>query len=320
MEFRFLNYKFVPYLTKNMNNGKINHISLEDVNRYIKVDYLDGDIAFITDIRHIPKFDLVKLEAIRMLICVKGSLQVSLHTGTYTLHANEVLYCGPNALTNDAMGSEDLECWGMFISTRTVKSFLTPNNDLRDKFFYLTQNPVFHIKPDKILVFELYRRLLVLKTNVSGPYRKETMTALTYSIFYELLANVDNSCVPAEKVLVRQGDILFKRFIELLLSSKVKVRSVSYYADKLFVTTKYLSAVCKQACGKTAFRLINELVMEDITEYLKYSEKSIKEIAVCLDFPSISFFGKFVRAHTGMSPTEYKKLLSRESLDLKNPN
>ena len=52
--------------------------------------------------------------------------------------------------------------------------------------------------------------------------------------------------------------------------------------------------------------------MEDITELLKYSEKSIKEIADELEFPNISFFGKYIKSHTGISPTEYRKYLTNQ--------
>ena len=293
-----------------MNIDKIKLFALEDLNHYVKVDYLDDDIGLITNIHHVPELGLIRLDAVRMLICTKGILQVSLGTGTYTLHANDVMYCTPNSLTLNAVGSDDLECWGIFLSTRMTKRFLSPNNDLRDKFFYLTKNPVFHISSKGMHILKEYKKLLILRIDASdNPYQKGIITSLTYSVFYELLANLDQYSAPTEKALVRQGDILFKKFIELILEHKVKVRSVSYYADKLFVTNKYLSAVCKQVCGKTAFDVINELVMEDITELLKYSEKSIKEIADYLEFANISFFGKYIKAHTGMSPTEYRKHL-----------
>ena len=114
------------------------------------------------------------------------------------------------------------------------------------------------------------------------------------AIFYELLGNLDTYCISRNNTMFKQGDLLFNRFIELLSKSKVKVRSVSFYADKLFITTKYLSVICKQVCGKTAFDIINEFIIEDITELLKYSEKSIKEIANYLEFPNLSYFGKYV--------------------------
>ena len=65
--------------------------------------------------------------------------------------------------------------------------------------------------------------------------------------------------------------------------------------------------MCKNVSGKTATEIINAFVVEDIRQRLEYSEKSIKEIAQELDFPSISFFGKYVKAHLGVSPKEYRK-------------
>lgn len=78
------------------------------------------------------------------------------------------------------------------------------------------------------------------------------------------------------------------------------------YADRLCITPKYLSAVCKATTGKTASDIINRYVVEDIRRLLKQPGKSIKEIANELDFPNLSFFGKYVKKHLGTSPTQYR--------------
>lgn len=56
----------------------------------------------------------------------------------------------------------------------------------------------------------------------------------------------------------------------------------------------------------------SKAVLTDVRYQLKYSQKSIKEIADYLDFPNISFFGKFVRRHVGCSPKEYRRRLQAE--------
>lgn len=53
-------------------------------------------------------------------------------------------------------------------------------------------------------------------------------------------------------------------------------------------------------------------MLTDIRYQLKYSQKSIKEVADYLDFPNISFFGKYVRNHVGCSPKEYRRRLQAE--------
>ena len=113
-----------------------------------------------------------------------------------------------------------------------------------------------------------------------------------------------------EKVIISftDQDALWENCtLDLLACTEVKKRSISYYAGKLCVTPKYLSTVCKKVSGKTAFEWINDYVVEDIKYFLKYSNKSIKEISEHQDFPNISFFGKYVKTHLGTSPTDYRK-------------
>jgi YesN/AraC family two-component response regulator len=177
-----------------------------------------------------------------------------------------------------------------------------------DKAFYLGTNPMIHLSDTQITQFEEYYRLLSEKLkNPSSSYHSEIMQSILQAMMYEILSYLDSVVVSDNDRFVRQGEILFRRFVGLLAESKVKSRFVYYYADKLNVSTKYLSAVCKQVSGKTAGDIIDEFVMKDIIRMLKYSDKSIKEIALELDFPNISFFGKYVKAHLGVSPKAYRR-------------
>ena len=108
---------------------------------------------------------------------------------------------------------------------------------------------------------------------------------------------------------------LFKEFLHLLVSSYPKPRMVAVYADKLHVTPKYLSAVCKEISGETASDIINQYVIKDVLYLLKKSEKSIKEIVNELDFPNLSFFGKYVKRYTGSSPKQYRKQLAEKETE-----
>ena len=78
------------------------------------------------------------------------------------------------------------------------------------------------------------------------------------------------------------------------------------------ITSKYLSNICKENSGKTAYDWIIEYAIEDINRLLSHSDMSIKEIANYLDFPNLSFFGKFVKAHLGCSPTEFRRLKGKQ--------
>ncbi|MCD8310858.1 MAG: helix-turn-helix domain-containing protein, partial [Prevotellaceae bacterium] len=115
-----------------------------------------------------------------------------------------------------------------------------------------------------------------------------------------------NSNQEEPKEVARQVHYIFRRFAEMLSQDNGMHRSVTYYADALCYSPKHFSKVIKQASGHTPIELINKAAMEHIKFRLKHSEKSIKEIAEEFNFSNQSFFGKYVKAHLGMSPAQYR--------------
>ncbi|WNW02394.1 AraC family transcriptional regulator [Tenacibaculum sp. HL-MS23] len=97
------------------------------------------------------------------------------------------------------------------------------------------------------------------------------------------------------------------RFLDLLNENFKSERSVQFYADVLCITSGYLSKVLKEVSGKTANQLIDEAVILEAKLLLNNPILSISEIAENLQFSDQSFFGKFFKKHTGLSPTAFRK-------------
>ena len=100
---------------------------------------------------------------------------------------------------------------------------------------------------------------------------------------------------------------VFERFLALVTEYHNEQRGVAFYADKLCLTPKYLSKLVKQASGRSAPDWIDSFVILEAKNMLKYSDKTIKEIVFALHFPNQSVFYKFFKAHTGLTPSEYRK-------------
>ncbi len=96
-------------------------------------------------------------------------------------------------------------------------------------------------------------------------------------------------------------------FIKLVHVYYAKERSVAFYADKLFISPKYLSLLVKDATGKSAARWIDEFVLMEAKNMLRFSGKNVQQVAYSLNFSNQSSFGKYFKHLTGMSPTEYQK-------------
>lgn len=102
----------------------------------------------------------------------------------------------------------------------------------------------------------------------------------------------------------RQEEIFF-RFIDLL-STHIGERNIRFYADRLCISAKYLSVVVKQVSGRVPTAWIKEQVIREIKYRLCRTQQSVKEIAYELNFPNASFFGKYFKQETGMSPFAYR--------------
>ena len=99
---------------------------------------------------------------------------------------------------------------------------------------------------------------------------------------------------------------LFNQFLKLLTGQQQKRLGVTFYADKLHVSAKYLSSVAKRVSGKSPMRWITESVMQDCYRLLDESDLTVKEIADRLGFPNSSFFGQYFREEAGITPIEYR--------------
>lgn len=98
---------------------------------------------------------------------------------------------------------------------------------------------------------------------------------------------------------------IFKDFLILLDNNYQNNRAVNFYAQKLNITPKYLSSTTISFTGISASKIIDDFVVFQIKQQLYNNIKSVKEISKSLNFQSQSFFGRYFKRITGMSPREY---------------
>ena len=102
--------------------------------------------------------------------------------------------------------------------------------------------------------------------------------------------------------------IILEDFLLLVRDHHTKERNLSFYADKLYLTPKYLSKLIKSVSGKSAHEWIDSFVILEAKNLLKYSDMSIKAIVYELNFPNQTTFYRFFKTKTGMTPSEYRKM------------
>lgn len=100
--------------------------------------------------------------------------------------------------------------------------------------------------------------------------------------------------------------VLVYKFVRLLSNKVTEVQKVSQYARKLNVSTTYLNECTHYVLGESTKSLIIEQLVMRSRRALKFTDKSVKEIAYDLGFSSPDYFSSFCKKHIGLSPSEYK--------------
>ena len=278
-----------------------------------EVSVLNNKIAIISDaevlgITH-PGY---RLTAYATLLCTMGHARFMLNNMEYELSVGDLLVCMPGTMIEGKSSSDDFQTIGFYLSLEFFEALTELPIGLFNSAVYIAQHPVVHIEEPGRSIFTQYYELIRSKLNDhSGNSHHQLVTDLLIQAFmYEFHDTMEATVkLESNNIHFTSGDNLRKNFMQLLLQSYPKPRSVAWYADKLNVTPKYLSNVCKQLTGKTASSIIDHYVLEDVKRNLMRPEKSIKQIVSELDFASISFFGKYVRKHLGMSPKNYRKTI-----------
>lgn len=147
---------------------------------------------------------------------------------------------------------------------------------------------------------------LVWDTMHRTPFRKEVVQHLITALLYDLKYIRDQKQTSITAHPSRQEEVL-RRFIALVNEHGKHERNVSFYADKLYLTSRYLSTVIRETSGQTVMQWINQAVILEAKVLLKHSDLLVFQISDELNFPNPSFFSKFFKRMTGMTPAEYQK-------------
>lgn len=252
-------------------------------------------------------------EWIIILVCLNGTFQIQLDGKFIKLGKNDIVFAIPDRTLQTLMISPDFYGRLFGCSSEFARRIFPNSADLWHKALYLHQNLKIHFEEEEIAELETDYQYFRSKITQTGQlYYKNMMYCLSQAFLYHMAGILDRVI----KTSVEDGELqsrnhLCKAFLDLLIMTRPRPRSVTWYSNRLHVTPKYLSAAVKQDSGKTVSEWIRRVVVSEIADLLKNSPMSIKEICVALDFPNLSFFGRYVRTHLGVSPKAYREQNSR---------
>lgn len=281
-------------------------------------DYKDGDLLLIDDFSrlNLPKYENTSVSFIMWAYCQQGRFQVRLDGADYRLDAGQLLVYTPGEVITDIMLSQDADVKLLAFARRAIERSEFLSKFVWKKMEFISLHPVFILSDEERQMFHHYYRLLMIKSKRGGgDFQHDVVRLLFQACLFDFMMITDRRMDEKDKELqerfhdskVRQSTLIYRKFIHLLSETRGRMRNVSEFAENLNVSPKYLSKCVKQESGQRPIQFIHQTTAKEIARLLRYSDMSVKEISDDLNFPNISFFGKFVREQLGTSPTKYRE-------------
>lgn len=204
--------------------------------------------------------------------------------------------------------SLDLEIDIVAIDPDLVTNFSLDFNKL-DIYQFFISNYSNHFNIPKIAVIELRELVKLLQSNLfkqKRSFNKAIILNLVSVIIYTVLNEINTQINVDNMSKTNRQQELVLEFLKLLSNNFRKERNLSFYAKKLAVTTRHLSATIKNVTKKTANQVIHQYIISESKFLLASSNKKITEITAELNFNDQFYFSNFFKKNTGLNPSEFR--------------
>lgn len=258
-----------------------------------------------------PQSSSFRLNNGAFILCLEGRMSISVNLVRYEVEANMLLTVVPQHIVQLHEVSEDFSGYILIFTP----AFAADINLFRNNLSFMAEvrnNPLFNLNSNEREVFLQYCKFFYSiegnpLTDSSPEIRKGLLTSVLHTLGALYRQRLPEK--PVEKQ--SRANLIFKEFLQILVENYTRERGVAFYATELCITSKYLGTICREVSGKLATDIIASAVILDAKARLHNSGLTVQEISNELNFANASFFGRYFKRHTGLSPMQYRETLAQ---------
>ena len=248
----------------------------------------------------------VKLMFVSLIICRKGKMRIRVNLKEMTVEPNDVLLVTPGSIVD--MVICEGECRMAVIHIDNDKVSHQPNVKILLQLRSIIKNESFVTRFSEAAIVqfvEAYKMVRRVIDDGSLRFKDEAIEGSFQVMAAYWMNEIAVQSESAKPTVLSSNEQLFQTFIRLVQKNYMVHREVSFYADQICITAKYLGVVVAQVSGRRPLDWIRDYVILDAKAMLLSREYSIQQISQLLNFPNPSFFSKYFREAVGYSPSKY---------------
>lgn len=242
-----------------------------------------------------------KLQRAAIVLCTSGSCRIKINLEEYELRAPQLVTLMPGQILEVLSNVGNLEGYVISLSKRFIDMINLPG--WQHQYMKMYNNPITDIDQDMLASVHIFYAILYrAAANDKNPFRQQIIENLISIFYYGGVSSLDSQV----EANLKSKNHIVANFLELVQQHYRQERLIQFYAAKLCITPKYLSKLVKEHTGRAAADWIEQHVILEARAMLQSSDLSIQQIATSLNFPNQSFFGKYFKRATGVSPKQYR--------------
>ena len=241
-----------------------------------------------------------------MLFIEQGTGAISINNEFHSMDADHMFFLHSRSEVMLIDATPDFKC--VVIG---VPAVLTQSASLQmdiSFIFLLMKKPCWELEGNMRKMAEsFYTMLEYISNDLQSDAKTDLITSL-FTFFMSVIYETTKHTLPSDKPktsMTKQS--LISRFGKLLRVHIREDHRVSYYADQLFVTPKYLTQVVKSTIGITPKDIIDRMLALESLQLLKHTNHTIQQISGQLGFPDQSYFGRFFKRMFNISPIQFRQ-------------
>lgn len=267
------------------------------------MEFEQKNVIFESGVNNLATDDM--LEYVAHVYVHQGRIDLKYHGEPMALEAGDCMIVRVQQLLSDVQPAADCKVDVIYITPGFIEMSTPRNNYGIRGSLMLFINPI--MKLDEQEQSRCKRNFEEVKSRLQEdhPFKNDVVSCACQVMFLDFF-DFHKRLYPGEDISFPNAQLM-TRFLQLLMRGDyIKNREVSYYADILCVTPKYLSEVSKRVSGHGANYWINRFAIIEIQRRLRHSDASLVEISDEFNFSSTAYFSRFVQNYLGISPGAYR--------------
>ena len=291
-----------------MNTNDFKAITVAYAARMCDGSHIGDDILLLDEIAKMPlPREPRRMQCLFIALCTRGSASYFVDSEEHSVGPGDLIIINQGRVTHDCQMSHDCRGIGLLIDYDFFKESIKSLHELSALFIFARNHPVFRMPERKAdFIRETFFGMKRKIDEGQHHFRLQMVQSMFLTMVYDLCDEIYRVQTSDGECHTR-ADEIFTKFLMLVESNFRSERRVCWYSEQLCISPKYLSETVKSVSKRTPNEWIDSYVTMELRMLLRSTQKSIKEIAMELNFSNQSFMGKYFKEHTGMSPSEYRR-------------